>query len=210
MNSINKLNKINSLFIVLDGIDGSGTTTHSKLLYGFLESMGLKVHLTKEPSDSEIGQLIRKNLKNQNIPPTTDALMFAADRDLHYRMEIKKYLSKGFIVISDRYIESSIVYQSIQSDEISIDWVKIINKFVGKADLTIILDIDPEISLARKPTSFEKFENDTFLNKVRNLYLERAKEEGYFIIDTNEIIEFVQQKIQEIVLQKLKEKRIKV
>ncbi|MFX1353829.1 MAG: dTMP kinase [Promethearchaeota archaeon] len=210
MNSINKLNKINSLFIVLDGIDGSGTTTHSKLLYGFLESMGLKVHLTKKPSDSEIGQLIRKNLKNQNIPPTTDALMFAADRDLHYRMEIKKYLSKGFIVISDRYIESSIVYQSIQSDEISIDWVKIINKFVGKADLTIILDIDPEISLARKPTSFEKFENDTFLNKVRNLYLERAKEEGYFIIDTNEIIEFVQQKIQEIVLQKLKEKRIKV
>ena len=210
MNSIDKLNKINSLFIVLDGIDGSGTTTHSKLLYGFLESMGFKVHLTKEPSDSEIGQLIRKNLKNQDIPPTTDALMFAADRDLNYRIEIKEYLSKGFIVISDRYVESSIVYQSIQSDEMSIDWVKIINKFAGKADLTIILDIDPQISLARKPTSFEKFENDTFLNKVRNLYLVRAKEEGYFIIDTNEIIEFVQQKIQEIVLKKLKEKGVKV
>lgn len=210
MNSINKLNKINSLFIVLDGIDGSGTTTHSKLLYGFLESMGFKVHLTKEPSDSEIGQLIRKNLKNQNIPPTTDALMFAADRDLHYRMEIKEFLSKGFIVISDRYIESSIVYQSIQSDEMSVDWVKTINKFAGKADLTIILDIDPKISLARKSTTFEKFENDSFLNKVRNLYLVRAKEEGYFVIDTNEIIEFVQQKIQEIVLRKLNEKGVKV
>ncbi|MFW9785236.1 MAG: dTMP kinase [Candidatus Heimdallarchaeota archaeon] len=196
-------------FIVLDGIDGSGTTTHSKLLYGFLESKGFKVHLTKEPSNSEVGQLIRRNLKNQNIPPTTDALMFAADRDLHYRMEIKEYLSKGFIVISDRYIESSIVYQSIQSDEISIDWVKTINKFAGKADLTIILDIDPMISLARKSTSFEKFENDSFLNKVRELYLLRAKEQGYPIINTNEIIEFVQQKIQKIVLKKLKEQEIR-
>lgn len=195
-------------FIVLDGIDGSGTTTHSKLLYGFLESKGFKVHLTKEPSNSEVGQLIRRNLKNQNIPPTTDALMFAADRDLHYRMEIKEYLSKGFIVISDRYIESSIVYQSIQSDEISIDWVKTINKFAGKADLTIILDIDPMISLARKSTSFEKFENDSFLNKVRELYLLRAKEQGYPIINTNEIIEFVQQKIQKIVLKKLKEQEL--
>lgn len=210
MNSVNKFNSINSLFIVLDGIDGSGTTTHSKLLYGFLESKGFKVHLTKEPSNSEIGQLIRKNLQNQDIPPTTDALMFAADRDFHYRMEIKDYLSKEFIVISDRYVESSIVYQSIQSEEISIEWLKLINKFAGKADLTIILDIDPKISLARKSTTIEKFENDSFLNKVRELYLVRAKEEGYFIINTNEIIEFAQQKIQEIVLKKLKEKGIKI
>ncbi len=196
-----------SFFLVLEGIDGSGTSTHSNLLKGFLESKDFKVHLTVEPSESDIGKLVRKFLKDKNVPPTTDALLFAADRDFHYQNEIKEKLSKGYVVISDRYIESSIVYQSLQSDEVSIDWVKNINKFAGKADLTIILDIDPKISLARKTSeNLEKFEYISFLDKVRNLYLSRAKEEGYFIINTNDIIEFVQQKIQDIVLDKLKEK----
>jgi dTMP kinase len=196
----------NSFFLVLEGIDGSGTSTHSHLLKGFLESKGFKVHLTVEPSESDIGKLVRKYLKDKNVPPTTDALLFAADRDFHYQNEIKEKLSEGYIVISDRYIESSIVYQSLQSDEISIDWVKNINKFAGKADLTIILDIDPKISLARKTSeNLEKFEYISFLDKVRNLYISRAKEEDYFIINTNDIIEFVQQKIQDIVLDKLKE-----
>ncbi|MFX0020621.1 MAG: dTMP kinase [Promethearchaeota archaeon] len=196
-----------SFFLVLEGIDGSGTSTHSHLLKGFLETKGFKVHLTLEPSESDIGKLVRKYLKDKNVPPTTDALLFAADRDFHYQNEIKEKLSEGYIVISDRYIESSIVYQSIQSDEISIEWVKTINKYAGKADLTIILDIDPKISLARKTSeNLEKFEYVSFLDKVRNLYLSRAKEEDYFIINTNDIIEFVQQKIQDVVLDKLKEK----
>lgn len=195
-----------SFFIVLDGIDGSGTTTHSRLLAGFLNSKGFKVYITQEPSKSEIGVLLRKFLKNKEIPPTTDALMFAADRAYHYEIEVKKKISEGYIVISDRYVESSIVYQSLQDDEINIDWVKEINKFAGKADLTIILDVDPKISLARKASpSFEKFEYDSFLDKVRKLYLLRAKEENYFIVNTNDIIELVQQKIQDIVLNKLKE-----
>ncbi|MFW9945711.1 MAG: dTMP kinase [Promethearchaeota archaeon] len=196
-----------SFFLVLEGIDGSGTSTHSHLLKGFLESKGFKVHLTVEPSESDIGKLVRKYLKDKNVPPTTDALLFAADRDFHYQKEIKEKLSEGYIVISDRYIESSIVYQSLQSDEISIDWVKIINKFAGKADLTIVLDIDPKISLERKDSeNLEKFEYISFLDKVRNLYLSRAKEEDYFIVNTNDIIEFGQHKIQDIVLDKLKEK----
>ena len=195
-----------SIFIVLDGIDGSGTTTHCNLLKGFLETKGFKLHITKEPSNSEIGLLIRKFLKNKAIPPITDALLFAADRSLHYHGEIKDRLEQGFIVISDRYIESSIIYQSLQSDLISIKWVKTINKFVGIPDLTIILDIDPKIALARKTQQeLEKFEDTPFLDKVRALYLKRAKEEKYSIVNSNEIIEFVQEKIQKIVLQKLKE-----
>lgn len=200
-----------SFFIVLDGIDGSGTTTHSKLLTGFLEMKDFKVHLTQEPSNSEIGGLLRKYLKNNKIPPTTDALMFAADRDLHYQNEIRQKLKEGYIVISDRYLESSIVYQSIQSDNITIEWVNEINKFAGKPDLTIILDIDPKISLARKTQkNLEKFEDTTFLNKVRSLYLERAEKEKYFIINTNDIIEFVQEGIQKLVISKLKERGIKI
>jgi dTMP kinase len=194
-----------TLFIVLDGIDGCGSTTHSQLLAGFLEhKKGLKVHLTQEPSKSDIGKLLRKFLKNKEIPPTTDALLFAADRDLHYHNEIKKKLDTGYIVISDRYIESSIIYQSIQSDRITVEWVKELNKFIGQPDITIILDIDPKTALARKNDEYlEKFEDSSFLDKVRNLYLSRAKQEGYHIINSDDIIEFVQEKIQKTVLDKL-------
>lgn len=199
----------NSLFIVIDGIDGSGTTTHSRLLTGFLKGKNLKVHLTSEPSKSEIGILLRKFLKNKDIPPTTDALMFAADRDIHYHNEIKKKLDEGFIVISDRYIESSIIYQSLQSDQISIEWVKEINKFAGKPDLTIFLDLDPKISLARKQDeNLEKFEDISFLTNVRNLYLSRANKLNYPVINSDDVIEFVQLKIQKIVNNKLKELKI--
>ncbi len=200
-----------TLFIVLDGIDGSGTTTHSKLLAGFLSLKGLKIHLTQEPSNSEIGKLLRKFLKDDKIPPTTDALMFAADRDLHYRNEIKMKLEEGYIVITDRYIESSIIYQSCQSEKITIEWVKSLNKFAGKPDLTIILDIDPKMSLARKnQEDLEKFEDTSFLEQVRKLYITRAKEEGYFIINTDDIIEIVQENIQQLVLNKFKAEGIQV
>ena len=188
-------------FIVLDGIDGSGTTTHSNLLTGFLEHKQYKVHLTKEPTNNEIGILLRKYLKNNTIPPSVDALLFAADRAYHYLIEIKSKLDENHVVISDRYIESSIVYQSVQSNELSMDWVKIINKFAKKPDLTIILDIDPKVSLARKnEQEFEKFEDIEFLNNVRELYLSRAKEENYTVINSDDIIEIVQEKIQEVVL----------
>ena len=109
------------------------------------------------------------------------------------------------VVISDRYIESSIVYQSVQSDNITVDWVKKINKFVGLPDITIILDIEPDIALARKETEeLEKFEVSSFLDKVRNLYLIRAKKENYHIISSDDIIEIVQENIQKIVIDKLK------
>ncbi len=198
------MKKHRSLFIALEGGDGAGTTTHSSLLAGFLEGKNYKVHLTQEPSNSDIGGILRKFLKNKDIPPCTDALLFAADRSLHYSNEIKKKLDEGFIVISDRYIESSIVYQSVQSDEISIEWVKDINKFAGEPDLTIILDINPKISLARKTQEdLEKFEDTTFLDKVRELYLKRAEQNGFYVVNSDDIIEIVQEKIQNIVIEKL-------
>jgi dTMP kinase len=200
-----------SIFIVLDGIDGSGTSTHSKLLAGFLSTKGLKIYLTQEPSNSEIGKLLRTYLKDDRIPASTDALLFAADRVLHFENEIKKKLKEGYVVISDRYIESSIAYQSSQSENITIDWVKNLNKFAGKPDLTIILDINSKISLERKHHKvLDKFEDTRLLEKVRQVYLIRAKEEGYHIVNTDDIIEVVQAKIQEIVLHKINQKGIQI
>ena len=193
------------MFIALEGIDAAGTTTHSHLLKGFLEYKGFKVYLTQEPSKSKIGMLLRDFLKNKEIPPTTDALLFAADRDIHYHDEIEKKLKEGYIVISDRYLESSIVYQSTQSKRISVDWIKNINKFVAFPDLTIIIDIDSKIALARKGDgNLEKFENTTFLDRVRELYLSRAKEEGYSVVSSDDIIEFVQEKIQKVVMERIR------
>ena len=81
-----------SIFIVLDGIDGSGTSTHSKLLAGFLSLKGINVYITQEPSNSDIGKLLRVYLKDDRVPPSTDALLFAADRVVHFENEIKEKL----------------------------------------------------------------------------------------------------------------------
>ena len=72
--------------------------------------MGLKVHLTQEPSKFDTGTLLRKFLKDEDVQPTIDAFLFAADRHLHYYNEIKKKLEENLVVISDSYIESSILY----------------------------------------------------------------------------------------------------
>lgn len=178
-----------SIFIVIDGIDGSGTTTHCKLLADHL-IQNRNVLLTQEPSNSEIGNLIRKFLKT-SLPAAVDALLFAADRVLH-TIEIKEALEKNNIVISDRYIESSICYQGVELDE---EWVSSLNKFANIPDLTIILDIDPEIGLKRKEDTSAKFENIPFLTKVRELFLNRAKKMKYPVINTSKPIEEVQTEI---------------
>ena len=197
-------------FIVLEGIDGSGTTTHTKLLGEFLEKNGLKVHLTREPSSSVIGKLLKELLLDANVPPETDALLFAADRNQHYNIEIRKKLDDGYVVISDRYLESSIVYQSSQKEDISIEWIEILNKHVGLPDATIILDLPPAVSLKRKLAHLkttgensEKFEKMEFLEKVRKKFLERAKEKNYQVINSEKSIDSVQNEIRDLIKNKM-------
>lgn len=188
----------------MEGIDGSGTTTHSKLLSEFLETKGYKTHLTKEPSSGEIGLLLRKFLKRAQIHPSTDALLFAADRSHHFFTEIESKLTQNYVVISDRFLESSIVYQSAQSQLISVQWIKTLNKFIKEPDMTMILDLPPKKALERKEVPItDKFENIEFLKKVRKLYLERAQENNYYIINSNDLIEVVQKHIQKLCLEEL-------
>jgi len=199
-------------FIVLEGIDGSGTTTHCKILAEKLREIGFNVHITQEPSNLKVGKLLREYLKIKEIPPPTDALLFAADRVEHYYNEILPKLQEGFVVISDRYIESSIAYQCAQSGNkykymkedfnITEEWIENINKFVKYPDITILLDIDPEISLKRKykqSENPEKFENVDFLKVVRKIYLNRAKFKNYYILDVNNSIDIVSENIYKII-----------
>ncbi|MHA1338978.1 MAG: dTMP kinase [Promethearchaeota archaeon] len=199
-------------FIVFEGIDGCGSTTHSKMLGEYLDNLGYKTYITQEPSNLLVGRLLRDYLKKSDIPPPTDALLFAADRVEHYYNEILPKIQSGFIVICDRYLESSIAYQCAQSlikyhvtnTEFSIteEWIECINKFAPLPDLTIILDIDPKISLQRKykdEQALDKFETIEFLNNVRKIYLNRAKSKNYYVLDANNSIEIVSENIIKVV-----------
>jgi dTMP kinase len=188
-------------FIALEGIDGSGTTTHCQLLAKWLRGQNKRVFQTHEPTSNGIGKLIRITLRDQSVKPATDALLFAADRVYHTTHEIQPALEKGMIVISDRYVESSIAYQTASG--LSIEWVQEINKFAKKPDLTILLDVPPEISLKRKKyrRPKDKFETIPFLEKVRQIFLTRAKELAFPIINADDSIHHVQTKVQNEVTQ---------
>lgn len=183
------------IFIAIEGIDGSGTTTHSKLLAEWIEQQNIPVLLTHEPSDSEIGKLIRIILRDKMISPATDALLFAADRVNHTKKKILPALENGSVVISDRYVESSIAYQT--SSGLPMDWVAQINSFAITPDLTLLLDLSPTIGLGRKRKQGyrEKFEFVSFLKQVRQVFLNRASEKGFTIINAGTSIREVQSKI---------------
>lgn len=180
-------------FIVLEGIDGSGTTTHSHKLAEWIKRKNYEVVVTAEPTDSPIGKLIRSYLLSCGGSPEVHALLFAADRAEHTQRVIEPLVKRGTIVISDRYVESSIVYQAAEG--LDIGWIESINKFAVEPDLTIFLDVDPEVALARKIKSEEKFENVEFLKEVRRIYLERAKVKEYPVVNTNRPIEMVHRDI---------------
>lgn len=157
---------IDGLFIVLEGVDGAGTTTHTKTLAASLGARGLPIHTTREPSDGPIGVMIRQILTGRLVvpglhgprPPTwkTMALLFAADRADHVEAEIEPNLRDGVTVISDRYYHSSIAYQSATAPEGAdrtgevAKWVREINRYARKPDLTIVLDIPPDVAARRR------------------------------------------------------------
>ncbi|MGC8949329.1 MAG: dTMP kinase [Thermoprotei archaeon] len=186
------------LFIVFEGIDGAGNTTQSNLLVQWLEMQGFRVLLTKEPTIGEIGVLIKKKLKSPTVShPAVDALLFAADRVEHVYSKIMPALNNGIFVVSDRYKESSMAYQSAQG--LSQKWIHVLNKYAIEPDLTIILDVEPEISLARKPTLTDRYEKKDFLEKVRKKLLERAIEKGYPVVYTGDSVEKSHEKIVNLV-----------
>ena len=166
--------------------------------------MGHEVTLTKEPqSDGRIGRLIREYLQITESSPIVDALLFAADRVEHLEKVIKPELTRGRIVISDRYLESSVAYQGAEG--IGLEWIQTINREALPPDLTIVLKVDPARSLRRKRfVKREKFETEAFLRKVAEILLSRAAAKGYPVVSTDAPIEESQRKIRAIVSKCLK------
>lgn len=184
---------MDGLLIAFEGVDGAGNTTQSRLLASWLKRRGFKVVLTKEPTYGPFGKLIRKRLKTHSMDSLVDTLLFALDRAEHVVKVIKPSLEGGAIVVTDRYMESSIAYQGAQG--VDLKWIEAVNSFAPKPSLTIVLDVEPALALSRKVRAKTVFEEVGFLMKVREILLKRALEKGYVIVDASKGIKEVQERV---------------
>ncbi len=161
------------VFLAIEGIDGSGKSTQARMLVQWLRKQGRKAIRTREPTQSEIGELLRGILrKHTDIDPKALTFLFIADR-IEHANQIKAALDDGKIVVCDRYMLSTLAYQSAQG--LDMKWLKGLHEGILEPDLTFILDLDPEASMQRL-RSDEKFERIEFQKKVRDKYLELSKE----------------------------------
>ncbi len=163
-----------SLFIVLEGLDGAGTTTQTQLLSKNLKTLSQQVHITCEPSTGEIGKLARRYLSGElTSTPDLMALVFAADRIDHISSEVAPKLDSGVNVISDRYVHSSLVYQGEDlNDGFSTTWVESLNARARVADITFFIHVPVAVSLQRIDTRAAKdiYESEEQLKMMEKRY----------------------------------------
>ncbi len=148
-------------FVVLEGVDGSGTTTQVELLAESLRARGNRVHVTREPTTGPVGRFLRTALEKKLVDETGQALrldwaamalLFAADRVDHLKREVEPKLAEGYVVLSDRFDLSSLLYQSLTSPlgAEALPWLKNINAQVRRPDLTLVLDLPAEMAAQRR------------------------------------------------------------
>jgi dTMP kinase len=200
-----------SFFLSFEGSEGSGKSTQIDLLAARLEAAGHEVVVTREPGGTEIGEEIRHLLKHaqsgQAMCPETELLLFAASRAQLVREVIIPALLAGKVILCDRFLDSTTVYQGV-ARKLSADPVAIINRFaVGEImpRLTVVLDVPADVGLARArrrpselPDRMEQ-ENIDFYQRVREGYLLLAKSlpDRFLVVDgtlpTAEITEIIWQ-----------------
>jgi dTMP kinase len=162
--------------IALEGIDGAGTTTLAERIARALGEGGQAVHLTREPSRGPIGLELRKILAGAHAPfdPVAVALLFAADRVDHLAREIRPALAAGTHVVSDRYVLSSLAYQSL---DVPRDEVAAFNAAAPPADLTLLLDVPVEVAAARRQARggpVELYDDEAVQRRVAAAYRDEA------------------------------------
>jgi len=172
-------------FIVIEGIDGAGKSTQARLLAEWFEERGKEVVLTKEPTDTAFGKLIRRLvltggregiIDGARISHEAEALLFAADRAEHVEKLIKPAIKEGKIVISDRYFYSSLAYQWARG--LNLEWLIGLNRFAVRPDIVILLDLPVRESMRRinRRSIKSEFDRIAELQKaVRENYLRLAE-----------------------------------
>jgi len=189
--------RVRGKFISVEGLDGCGKSTQVRLLARWLRRMGHEVVVTEEPTDGPIGRIIRMVVAGGfKVPVAAEALLFAADRLHHVERVIAPAVSSGKVVISDRYIASSLAYQSARG--LPLRWVIKINEMAPEPDLMILIDVPAEVTAgrinrSRRPDGFER--DLELQKKVRQVYLNIARRYKMKVIDGNRPVDEVQEDI---------------
>jgi dTMP kinase len=186
-------------FICIEGLDGCGKTTQAKLLTRRLRKTYNAVY-TAEPSEGKIGRFIGQYCLNaeKRLPSIVEALLFAADRFEHVTKEVLPAINEGRLVISDRYVYSSLAYQGAAGLDLA--WIEKINEHAIRPDLAIFIDVLPEAVVQRlkpKRSTMEKLETQ---RKVRQVYLYFVKEGKLVMVNGNASEQKVADDILEVVL----------
>jgi len=194
------------IFIAFEGGEGSGKSTQTEMLKKYLESIGESVVLTREPGGTDLGLKIRKILLDNetgHISPRGEALLYAADRAHHVYSTIKPALNDGSVVITDRYIDSSIAYQGA-GRVLAPAEVARISRWATESltpTLTFILDVPADIGIKRAGSNLDRLESEplAFHERVRNEFLNLANvdPERYAVINATQSIEAIHEQIKE-------------
>ncbi|WP_152192735.1 dTMP kinase [Georgenia satyanarayanai] len=178
------------LFIALEGGDGSGKTTQAGLLREWLEARGREVVLTREPGGTDLGRTLRREvLHGEDLDPRTEALLYAADRAHHVHTLVRPALARGAVVVTDRYIDSSVAYQGA-GRRLGREEVRELSTWATGGllpDLTVVLDLDAATAAARRSGAPDRLEREphTFHEEVRAGFLDLAAAEPdrYVVVD---------------------------
>ncbi len=180
----NQITQNNGIFISLEGVDGAGKTSHMEFIKDYLTNKGFIVKQTREPGGTIFGEELRRMILSYDISDITELLLLFASRQELITQFIMPNLAVGNVVITDRFIDSSIAYQAYARNQ-GIDKVESLIKILTPQimpNLTLLFDVDLETAKQRKSkrqNGSDRIENlgDDFFNKVRNAYLDLAKKE---------------------------------
>jgi dTMP kinase len=199
------------MFITLEGPEGSGKTSQVPDLVDYLRKKGYSVFATREPGGTSIGEQVREvlhSLKNTEMNPRTETLLYQAARAQFVEQIVRPHLALGEIVLSDRYADSTIAYQGYGHQQ-DLEQVRALVKYATGGllpDLTVLLDVDVELGIGRKTRSREWNRLDAytleFHQRVRAGYLEMAKQEPnrWVVVDAGVGRQAVQEKLRETIL----------
>lgn len=195
------------LFITFEGADGCGKTTQINLLKDYLGQKGYDIVLTREPGGKGLGEKIREILLNYDgeVSNQCESFLFLADRAQNIDTIVNPAINQGKIVLCDRHTDSTVAYQGY-GRQLDIEQIKMLNKIATKSttpDITLVFDVDIETSMTRVGTEKDRMENagKEFFNRVRNGYLELAKQEPdrIKVIDSTKSIEETHKQVIEII-----------
>ncbi len=193
------------MFIVFEGIDGSGKSTIARRIGEHLSSLGHEIFLTEEPTTTWMGKDVRRAIEEEKNP-LSQALLFFADRAEHVEL-IKKKLEDGKIVISDRYVYSTFAYQGAQMEKLmpldkALKWLEgVYEPMRLEPDIVILLKIEPQrgLNFVNTRDFKEKFEREEFLERVQEIYMELADKYGFVVVDSNRDLEEVYEDVRKII-----------